>query len=73
MTNLDIKKQRHDFALKGLVESKLQFSCRSCTDVEVGPRRLNTKKIRCLLNCGVEKTPLDYKEIKLVKPKVNQP
>ena len=45
-------------------------------DVRVGRRKLSTEELM-LLNCGVgEKTlesPLDYKEIKLVHPKGNQP
>ena len=68
----NIKKQRHHFADKGPYSQSFGFFQSSCMHVRVGPQRS-----LMLLNCGVGEdcgveSPLDYKEIQLVKPKGNQ-
>ena len=74
-----IKKQMHHFAGKGpnsQTYGSIHIWLLSHVWIWVGPyRRLNAKELM-LSNCDVEKTleiPFDYKEIKPVNPKGNQP
>ena len=70
-----IKKQRHHFADKGLYTQSFGFSvvmyrCESWAIKEAEHQRIDTFKLWCWKSL---ESPLDYKEIKPVDPKGNQP
>ena len=71
-----IKKQRHHFAHKGLYSQSYDFSSSHVRMWELGHKEGWVPKNRCFQTVVLEKTlesPLDFKEIKPVNPKRNQP
>jgi len=71
-----IKKQRHDFALKGLYSQSYSFSSSHVQMWKSDLKEDWAPKTWCFQTVVLEKTlesPLDCKEIKPVKPKGNQP
>ena len=71
-----IKKQRHDFAEKGLFSQSYGFSSSHLWMWELDHKEAWMPKNWCFWTVVLEKTlesPLDYKEIKPVNPKGNQP
>ena len=77
MTNLDsILKSRHYFAKKGLCSQSYGFSCSHVWMWELDHKEIWEPKNWCFWTVVLEKTfesPLDYKKIKPVNPKGNQP
>ena len=75
MTNLDIQKQRHYFANKGLSSQSYGFSSGHVWMWELGCEESWEPKNWCFWTVVLEKTlesPLDYKEIQPVHPKGDQ-
>ena len=77
MTNLDsvLKKQRRNFANKGLYSQSMVFpvimhGCESWTIKKAECWRIDAFELLCSRRL---KSPLDSKEIKLVNPKRNKP